>query len=305
MHVHARLTPARQLRLFAESRFEAIRAIRVFREKYLKPAEDGLLSPSDRENALLTLYRRQVAVLQSVALIGGPVHFQMLAAAARTIFEVGVDIALIAKDKTNESARRLDAFAQVERLRVSEKLVSFYANHKPPGTLDIALHQSIANDVVLRNRAKAWVIEFWPNKKTPPEKHRPTHWSANGELRARAKALDSTPDARWEGRYVEVYPTLSWHIHGGAVGILGMSVESFEAVAATAYGVIIDVMIDSFQALGQELQWAKGMPEWKDRLEFLSAVTTAWYTELLLKENGEQPRFDFLEEDETRIWANA
>lgn len=296
------LTPKERLRLFACSRFESVRAIRVFREEYLKPLEDAMIAPKDRENALLALFRRQIAVLHSVALIGGPVHFQSLASAGRMIFELGVDIALVGNDPTDESAERLVAFSQVERLRVSQKVARFYETHSPPRTLDLAMHKEMAGDVVLQKRAADFVAQYWVLPKgLTAEKYRPTHWSRYQDLRLRAQALDIGSDSKWEGRYVEVYPTLSWHIHAGAVGIVGMPEESFEAVAATAYGVITDVMLDSCETLGKELFWAKTMPEWRDRLEFLRQVAGSWYFELVLRQAKETAGFDFLEEGELRL----
>jgi len=300
--ISAQLGPQEKLRLFSCSRFESVRAIRVFREKYLKPLEDAMMAPKDRENGLLTLYRRQIAVLHSVALIGGPVHFQTLASAARMIFELGVDIALCGKDPTDESAKRLVAFSQVERLRVSQKVAQFYETHTPPGTLDLAMHKEMAGDVVMQKRAADFVTQYWALPKgSTAEKYRPSHWSTHQDLRLRAQALDVKPDSKWEGRYVEVYPILSWHIHAGAVGIVGMPKESFEAVAATAYGVITDVMLDSYDTLGKELFWAKTMAEWRDRLEFLHQVAGSWYFELVLRQAKETAGFDFLEEEELKI----
>jgi hypothetical protein len=113
--------------MFANATFEGVSALQVFSEFYLRPLLQGLVGTTARERAFLGLYYRMAAYLASVRKLDAPIHFQSIAAAARSVFELGLDIALLGADATNQSVDRLAAFTRVERYRLARKLVDFYA----------------------------------------------------------------------------------------------------------------------------------------------------------------------------------
>lgn len=98
--------------MYVTARFEAVRALHAFREVYLKPIAQGMLQPTPRETVLLGLHYRIAALVRSAKTLNSVVHFQSLAAAGRSIFELGMDVMLFGADKTTESLVRLKAFAR-------------------------------------------------------------------------------------------------------------------------------------------------------------------------------------------------
>ncbi len=119
-------------RIYANATFGGVRALRVFSEVHLKPLLQGLLIMTARERAVLGLYYRLTAYLASLRRPDGTIHFQSIAATARSVFELSLDLALLGADTTNESVDRLAAFTRIERYRVARRLVKFYATHPLP-----------------------------------------------------------------------------------------------------------------------------------------------------------------------------
>lgn len=283
------LTP----RMVANATFEGVRALQVFSEFYLRPLLQGLVRTTARERAILGLYYRMAGYLASVRKLDAPAHFQSIAAAARSVFELGLDIALLGADTTNESVERLGAFTRVERYRVAGKLVHFYANRTLPPDLNITRQREVCSDPVETAHVEGLVLQYWGRTRTGALNW-PKHWSRFPEARGRAQQVGP----KWEERYVQHYYMLSWHIHSGMVGAAGLSQEVFDIFVADAHRLIRDSVIDSYSVLGRELHLAQAMDEWIKRQEFLQHVSGFALVDQRLQCLGEPARFLYLEEHE-------
>ena len=129
--------------MIADATFEGVRAAYTFQNSHLKPLLQGLLSQSPREEIFVSLHCRLAAYISSLCRLNNPIHFQAIAAASRTIFEVGLDMALINKDSTNDSIDRLHAFTRIERYRVAKKVVDFFSSNPIPANMDITNQQKL------------------------------------------------------------------------------------------------------------------------------------------------------------------
>jgi hypothetical protein len=74
--------------------------------------------------------------------------------------------------------------------------------------------------------------------------------------------------------------------------------DAFDCFAMEAFQLSTDVLLDSYRILGRELQLAKAMPEWNDRLAFLDRVIGLALVDKRLQSLGEPMRFRYLEEHE-------
>lgn len=282
--------------IFANATFEGVRALRVFSELHVKPLLQGLLTTTPRERAVLGLYYRLSAHLASARRLDGRIHFQAIASAARSAFELSLDLALLATDTTNEPIDRIIAFTRVERYRVARRLVDFYATRQIPPDLNIRAQRQLCADQTEVAAVEALVVRYWScTKKGAP--NWPKHWSRFAEARGRAKHV--SPD--WEERYVRHYNVLSWHIHSGLVGVTGLSPDMFDVFVSDAHRLMRDSVIDAYDIIGDELHLAPAMERWNDTLQFLRRVSGFALLDLRLQELGEPSRFAYLEEHEQDV----
>jgi hypothetical protein len=93
-------------------------------------------------------------------------HFQSTASAARSISELGLDIALLAADPTNESVERLAAFTRVERYRVARKVV--------PPNLNIDAQRELCADPAHTAEMETIARQYWGQKRNGDP-----NWPAN------------------------------------------------------------------------------------------------------------------------------
>lgn len=285
--------------MLADSAFEGIRAAHTFQKFYLEPLLQGLLNQNPREQALMGLHYRMVTYLTSLRKLNGPIHFQSIAASARSLFELGLDIALFSQDSTNDSLDRLQAFTVVERYRVAKKIVDFFSNHCLPKNCNIENQQSVCADPQEELIVQARRSKYWPPKRP---KDWPNHWSHFQDTRGRAKHVDQRHNVLfpnwWEERYVLTYYMLSWPVHSGLTCVTGLCQETFDGLAFEAFQLSMDVVLESYKILGRELHLSTAMPEWNDRLTFLGRVIGLALVDKCLQALGEPARFRYLEEHE-------
>lgn len=290
---HRAQTVAPTPRMFAQATFEGVRAALVFRESYLKALIQGVLNETSSEKALIDLHYRMTAYLASLCRLASSRYFQNLATAARSLFELGLDVALLGRDTTQESADRLSAFTRVERYRAAKTLVDFYANHPLPPDLDLTAQRALCSDAQETAAVQQLILQYWGSRRdgTP---NQPKHWSKFSDARGRSQQVGG----EWEERYVRYYSMLSWHVHAGMVGAENLPQPTFELFSADAYRLAADVTLDAYRILGAKLQLSRAMPEWDQRLVFLSKVASLALMDDRLKSLGEPARLLYLEPDE-------
>jgi hypothetical protein len=285
--------------ILADSTFEGIRAAHTFHKFYLEPLLQGLINQNPREQALMDFHYRMVGYLTSLRKLNGPIHFQTIAGSARSLFELGLDIALFSQDLTNDSLDRLNAFTLVERYRVAKKIVDFFSKHSLPENQDISVQQSVCANPQEESQVKALSLRYW--QREPPKKW-PNHWSRFQDTRCRAQHVDQRHNVLfpnwWEERYVRTYYMLSWLVHSGLTGVTGLCQETFNGFAFEAFQLSMDVVLESYKILGRELHLSTAMPEWNDRLTFLGQVIGLALADKCLQALGEPTRFRYLEEHE-------
>jgi hypothetical protein len=279
--------------MLAYATFEGIRAVYTFQKFYLEPMVQGLINQNPREECLIELYYRMAMLLKSLRKLNGPIHFQTIAAIARSLFELGLDIVLFSQDTSNDSVDRLSAFTRIERYRCAKKLVDYYINRPAPPNLDLFIQRQLCADAKEKLDIDSLIRQYWGiDSKGKPKW--PKHWSKFQDARRRAHHVGNN----WEECYVRNYYMLSWQIHPGLTGIAGLSQESFDSFVMEAFQLSTDVVLESYKIIGRELQLAKAMPEWDDRLTFLGRVIGLALVDKCLQALGEPTKFRYLEEHE-------
>lgn len=276
--------------ILADACFEGIRAINAFDKFSLRPLLQGLLNANPREQAVVGFYCRIAAYFSSLLKLDNPLHFQTLAASARSVFELGLDLALFNKDSSEESLSRLHAFTRVERYRVASKMVNFYAERPIPKNQSLTKQRALCADPNEKSKVEALIRQYWKGQW-------PKHWSRFQDARARAQHVGDI----WEARYVQNYYVLSWHIHAGIAGVAGLPQDAFDCFAMEAFQLSTDVALDTYNIIGQELRLAKAMPKWDESVTFLRQVIGMALVDKRLQNLGEPRRFGYLEKHERGV----
>jgi hypothetical protein len=280
-------------RLLASATFEGVRAAFCYWVFHLKAIMQGLLNRKPREQAILDLFYRAMCYLASIRRLNAPVHVQAIASSARSLFELGLDMALFSQDQTEDPLGRIVAFTRVERYRVAKKIVEFYADRPAPSDLDLAEKQAWVADVVEAAAVEALVQQYW-GRNRKRKLNWPKHWSAFPEIRGRAQHVGGP----WEERYVQHYYMLSWCMHAGLTGVANLPKELFDVFASQAHQLSNDVILDCYRIVGVELQLALAVPEWTDRLSFLENIRGMALVDGRLQALGEPARLLYLEAHE-------
>jgi hypothetical protein len=280
------VTPA----MIARATYVGIQALLAFSNEYLNPIlQGGLFTPSDRDNAILALYWRVIGLLTSIYALNGAFHFQSIASASRSLFELYLDLALLIRDPTGDSVDRFHAFTRVERFRVAEKIVEFFDAHPTLPTTDLAAARSLMSNATERTAIEGIVDHFWGRDKNGKLRW-PKHWSQY-DARGRAKALGTS----FEALYVRNWYELSWHVHPGSVGVAGLSADAFDSFNGLAHRLVIEASVEIYSIVARELHLDATIEDLPSKLTFLSHVWGFRLTDLKLRELGEPERFNFLD----------
>src|SRR5712692_4744497 len=81
--------------LMANATFEGVRAAFNYWVFHLRSVLQGFLNPTSRERAIMTLLYRAIGYVASIRRLNSAMHVQSVAASARSLFEIGLDLALL------------------------------------------------------------------------------------------------------------------------------------------------------------------------------------------------------------------
>lgn len=152
----------------------------------------------------MTLLHRAIGYAASIRRLNHAMHVQAIASSTRSLFEIGLDLALLHRDQTADSVSRIEAFTRVERYRVAKKVVDHYANRPVPADFSINQQQAVIADPAELAAVQGLIQLHWGRNRTGVLDW-PKHWSTFGEARGRARSMGDI----WEERYVRHYYTLS------------------------------------------------------------------------------------------------
>ena len=235
-----------------EAFYKGTNALRDFAETMIIPVIKGQLKLSDRELAAVGTYYRSFAWIQSLVCLNSRIHFQAVAAAARSLYELQLDLRLIVSDSDGDLVQKFHAFVDVERYRSAKNLVDF-VDANPSSSLDID-HQRRLVEIPGKGQAIDDLVEkHWGQTKagTP---NRPSHWSGL-DRRSIAKKLGP----KYEEKYVDTYSYLSWYSHSGSTGYAGLGVEALESGFGRCHSIAQESFIDSTLALSEVLPLRQGI----------------------------------------------
>jgi hypothetical protein len=245
------------LKTIIDAYFDGTKHMHDFSQEAMIPQLKALLSPSAQEIALKDIYFRMYLFLRSAITMNRLDHFQSVASLTRSLFELFLDMKILAKDKTGAAVRKYNEFPEIERFRRAEQLVAFDASNPNQIKQDLSAQRTFIADPQRQARVTSAI---------GPKRKYPDHWTGkNARERART--------AGEEALYVEVYALLSWYVHAGAAGTAGMSKEALESVFGICHGLIRRIFLDAITicAKATKISELTEYPGWITRLETKTA----------------------------------
>jgi hypothetical protein len=202
--------------------YDGTKYMHDFAREVMVPVLSKLLKPSEQETAATETYFRMFLLLESIIALNKVRHFQSVDSATRSLFELWLDLEIIARDKTGEAAKLYREFPELERFRVAGQVVKFSDDNPRALEMDISPQRAFHSNPARQKK-------FGCFKKR-------AHWTGKG-ARDRAKAIGQ------EAMYIEAYPVLSWHVHAGATGTSGMSREALERIFGFSHSVVQRIFV--------------------------------------------------------------
>ncbi len=253
-----KLPLAEQVKAFAESSEH----VRFLAADVINPLLEAAMATgsSDREKAVVGCYYRAYAWMFTLAILRDPIHFQAVAAGARSLFELWVDLKLLLCDTTGHDVRRYHAFPRVERFRAAQKIVEFSDKH-PTLKIECSHQRTSVNDASKAQEIDALVVKLWgKDKKGNP--NYPRHWSGK-DLAARIPLGDT----EMERIYSEQYPLLSWYVHSGSAGYAGLDDNALRCCFALSHTMAQRASLASIELVAKEMKIMQAVEWLPDAIE--------------------------------------
>jgi hypothetical protein len=203
---------------------------------------------SEREKALIGIYFRVHGWMESVSKMNTSACFQGVAAAARAIFELVLDLEMLDNDPSGVNLKKFVGFPDMDRADVAEKCLRFFKENKQTLQMFREEHllRAIQNkkDLVEKNR-----VSLWGKSKHGEVKH----WTGEKNIKARAKSVKQ----EYENLYVEFYALLCWSIHSGATVYGGKDKETLEGYFQFSHGLFIKLSAIAIKVISKNFHLEK------------------------------------------------
>jgi hypothetical protein len=245
------------LKTIIDAYFDGTKHMYDFGREVMIPQLKALLGPTAQEIALRDIYFKMHLLLGSAITMNRLDHFQSVAALTRSLFELLLDMKIVAADKTGDRVQRYNEFPEIERYRRAEQLIAFDTAHPGQIKQDLSAQRAFVSDPARHARITTAI---------GPRKRYPDHWSG-------MNARDRARSVKQEAVYVEVYALLSWYVHAGAAGTAGMGKDALESVFGVCHGLIRRMFLDAIEvcAKATKISELAEYPGWMTSLETKTA----------------------------------
>jgi hypothetical protein len=253
-----KLPLAEQVKAFAESSEH----VRFLAADVINPLLQAAMATgsTDREKAVVGCYYRAYAWMFTLAILREPIHFQAVAAGARSLFELWVDLKLLLGDPAGRAVERYHAFPRVERFRAAQKIVEFSDTH-PAAKIDCTRQRTLVDDPTKQQEIASLVVKLWgKDKKRHPRYLR--HWSGQ-DLPARIPPGET----EMEQIYNEQYPLLSWYVHSGSAGYAGLDDNALRCCFALSHTIAQRASLVSLELVAREMKIMQAVEWLPDAIE--------------------------------------
>lgn len=250
------IPPQHQVLALVGQMSAVLKSLHEFDNQELLPVVKKISSPTDRQKCFIACYYRVLANVRTALGLNHPSHFQAIAMIARANLEIAMDVILL--DHVLQGVEKMLAFGDSEKLKTAKKIVEF-AKKSGESMSDLAIYEKfIAGNeaTVIAQRKQLWGFP------QPPE-----HWSSL-KIKDRAAKLGPPFDELYEIKFRH----LSWQVHAGLTGVLGLESVAFVAICGDALAIVIKCYEQVLRAMISELKLAQHDPKVLKKLEYARLV---------------------------------
>lgn len=170
--------------MIIDTYFDGTKHMHDFGREVMIPQLKALLGPTAQESALCDIYFKMHLFLGSAITMNRLNHFQSVAALTRSLFELFLDMKMLAADKIGDAVKRYNEFPEIERYRRAEQLIAFDTKHPGGIKQDLTVQRGFVSDPARQARV---MNEIGPKRKYPD------HWSGMNARGPRAQRRTRGP----------------------------------------------------------------------------------------------------------------
>ncbi len=262
----------------ADAFYRGTTSIHALMENVVSPVVQGQIGKSGHEQAVAVTFYRIELLLRGLKLLVDPAHFQIVISVARTVFELVLDLKVLAAD--HATAQKLHAFARVAKFRKASQLKAFLDANP---SVDQSSHQeaiSCASDSAREQEVERDCIRHWGADRNGNPRW-PDHWSG-------LNIADRAGNAGIE--FAEMYRSQfflqSYYVHAGPAGIQSLSREALICTFGIAHRLVqqlaataVEVVADEFYLFSTEL-------DLRDKLRRASAASGFFAVQAVLQKQA-------------------
>jgi Family of unknown function (DUF5677) len=245
-----------------EAFFKGTDAVRLFAHDVMIPVLCGQLNLNDRELAVIGIYYRMYLRIQSLVALNSSRHFQTAASETRALFELLLDLKLLAGDSDGSMTAKFHAFTEVDRFRVAKQIVDYNAKH-PGSGIDDTHQRNLVTKQGKQQAIDRLASTHWGKTKAG-NPQRPNHWSGL-TMKERAAKCGSA----YEELYIESYPFLNWSVHAGSVNYAGLDKNSIESCFGLCHNIAQRCFLDATAITARIVGVEQAVERFDDILETL------------------------------------
>lgn len=259
----------------ANAFYEGTAAIRRLIDDEICSIVLGQISKSDFEQAIAGTLYRIMLLLKGIEQLRDPLHFQIVNATARTVFELVLDLKLLASDQS--LVPKYFAFGRVSNFHKAVQLKSFLDLNP---TIDQSRHRdalSFANNAQRKAEIERDCQKHWGKKKNG---HLiwPEHWSGK-DIAARSNDVGI--------EFLEIYRSQffiqSLYVHAGPAGIQNISREALIYTFCISHCLIQQMTAIAAQVTADEFQRFSANTELRAELKRASAASDFFAVQAVLE----------------------
>ena len=259
-----------------EAFYKCTHAIGNFAEEKVIPVLTGQLNPDDREQAVTGIYYRMYLWIKSMTSLNNALHFQAAVSATRALFELLLDLKLLASDANGTLVAKFHAFTEVERFRWAKELVAF-SDKYPDVALEVGEHRTFIEQPGKESQIEKIVVSHWGRTRND-RPNRPDHWSG---MNVRERAIKCGPS--YEAKYLYDYRFGCWSAHSGPTIYAGLKKETFETMYGLAHSLSLIYFLEATVICAKLVGIHQAVEEFDDIIGELETVPETVLTEIQIR----------------------
>lgn len=167
-----------------------------------------------------------------------PLYFGIILSAARTIFELYLDIQLLRKKNTND-VEKFYKFAQVNPFRAADKIVNIAMQEGIPLDEWFSSLKNRIDEPSYRKEIECTAKRLWGTNKKG-NINWPNHWSSMNRLQIARQVGSETLRL-----YLQIYGPTSWSIHAHPTLVVDKPVDYLHNLVAVGYATSSVTVVES------------------------------------------------------------